>query len=263
MDDLVDEPGHDGVAAAELLELWLRLARGAYDGAPSGLDVIDDTMCEMAAHDVPFGYVVALADGMRMDLRRARYDTLTELRAYAHCVAGVVGLWIARLSGVRDGRALQHAARMGEAMQLSNIVRDVGDDHARGRLYLPGELLARHGLEPADVGAIVAGVRPVDGAYRATLDEIMDAADADYEAAFAWLPALPVELRPCMAVAARVYRGIHDAVRASGYDPRLRARTTAPQKLTLAARALLELRALARRPDGAAPHGALPEASHG
>lgn len=262
-DDLVDDATDGIVTGAELLETWLGIARASYEGTPCGIALVDRPMSEMAAAGVPFEHVRELAEGMRMDLAPTRYETMADLRAYTHRVAGVVGLWIARLVGVSDPRALEHAERMGHAMQLTNIARDVGEDWQRGRVYLPSDLLARHTLTPADVGAIASGARPIDSAYRAALDELMRMAEAEYAAAFAWLTALPAAVQPAMAVAARVYAGIHCALRDNGYDNLTRrARTSLARKMILALRALADLRRVRR--DHAAPAGAMmAEAAHG
>lgn len=262
-DDLVDDATDASVTGGELLDTWLGIARASYEGTPSGIALVDRPMAEMAAAGVPFDHVRELAEGMRMDLMPTRYETMADLRAYTHRVAGVVGLWIARLVGVSDPRALEHAERMGHAMQLTNIVRDVGEDWQRGRVYLPSELLARHALSPADVGAIATGARPLDPAYRAALDELMRMADAEYDAAFAWLTALPPAVQPALAVAARVYAGIHAALRDNGYDNLTRrARTSLARKTLLALGALAELRRV-RRDHPAPVRSVMAEPAHG
>jgi phytoene synthase len=94
-----------------------------------------------------------LIDGMEMDLTRSRYQTFAELELYCYRVAGVVGLMMAPVLGCRDARALPFAADLGTAMQLTNILRDVKEDLARGRVYLPHEELAAFGLTEADLAA--------------------------------------------------------------------------------------------------------------
>ncbi|MEO7040993.1 MAG: squalene/phytoene synthase family protein [Gemmatimonadaceae bacterium] len=248
-DDIVDEPDLTGsetgeqAGAAEMLREWVEMARAAYYGHKSGLAVIDRPMSEMADASVPFAYVDELATAMRMDLAVTPYETSLDLVRYTYGAAGVVGRWIAGLAGARDNAVLLNAQRMGHAMQLTNIVRDVGEDWQRGRLYLPAEVLRRHGVTAADIDAMLSGLRPISDAYRDVLDEIIATAEEHYRVAFEWLPALPSAVQPCMAVAARVYRGIHDVVRENNYDNlRLRARTTLTRKATIAARALFDLR---------------------
>jgi 15-cis-phytoene synthase len=144
---------------------------------------------------------------------------------------------------VRQPEVLERAASLGHAMQLTNILRDVGEDWRAGRLYLPAELLARHGLAEADLAAMHDGVRPIDPRYRALLGELMEEAEQEYTRAFAAIPSLPPAFQGPVAVAARVYRGIHAEIRRRGYDNlRRRAHTSTAAKLGLAARALWDLR---------------------
>ena len=121
-DDLVDGGAADAKA---LLDEWMGLAGRAYAGNGTGLALLNRVMEEAASARVPFTYAAELGEGMRMDLRRERYETLTDLRVYTHRVASVVGLWITELAGVRTPRVLARAGEMGHAMQLTNILRDV------------------------------------------------------------------------------------------------------------------------------------------
>ncbi len=250
-DDLVDRPGAGGAAVAEeMLEEWVELSRRAYGGEPTGIDLLDRVMGEAAAAEVPFAYASELAEGMRMDLRGESYPSLAALRVYTYRVAGVVGLWLSELFGVHDRWALERATSLGHAMQLTNILRDVGEDARRGRIYLPLQLLERHGIPPAELRAAARGERLVDPRYPPLVEELLQLAEADYRDAFAAIPSLPVPVRRPVAVAAFVYRGIHGEIRRRGYDNlRQRASTSAPAKLVLATRALRELGRTPRRGD--------------
>jgi len=239
-DDLVDNAADPSRSAIEArLATWLRHSERAYAGERTGVALLDRVMPEMASARVPFGYARELAAGMRMDLHHEPYADLRELRVYTYRVAGVIGLWLTELYGVHDQRVLHHAAALGHALQLTNILRDVGEDWARGRVYLPLDRLQAHGLEAHDLGAMRAGLAPVDDRFRGLVVELMGVAEADYRDAFAALPALPAFFARPVAVAAQVYRGIHDEIRRAGYDTlRRRARTSLPRKLWLGVRAL-------------------------
>jgi 15-cis-phytoene synthase len=235
-DDLVDDPMIDRVTAAALLDEWITLSRRAYAGRPSGIAFLDTVMGEMAAAGVPLRYAEELVEGMRMDLQGRRYGSLSELRVYTYRVASVVGLWISELFGVHDPATLQRAAAMGHAMQLTNIIRDVGEDLRAGRCYLPGDLMLRYGLDEAELR--VANRMP-DG-YAGLVEEMISATEASYRVGFEGISELPRTLRLPVAVAARVYRGILEEVRRNEYDNlNRRARTSGPRKLALAAQALL------------------------
>lgn len=239
-DDLVDRPP-EGWRVEQLLEEWLDLSRRANEGQLSGLALVDRVMGEMAEAAVPFAYAAELVEGMRMDVSAQRYDSLSELRIYTHRVASVVGLWLTRLFGVHDPAILERAARMGHAMQLTNILRDVGEDWGRGRLYLPTDLLRKHGVQETDLTRMCEG-SPLSPGYRALIEELVGVAEADYGAALAALPNLPSSFARPVAVAAHVYRGIHTEIRRRGYDNiRQRAYTAPLAKGMLAARALFEL----------------------
>ncbi len=242
-DNLADEPARDGMTRTELLDDWLQLAETSYNGTSAALPLLDITMREMREASVPFSHVVDLCRGMRMDIDGTSYSSLGELRVYTYRVAGVVGLWIAQLSGVREPSALANAERMGHAMQMTNILRDVGEDWKSGRLYIPQEVLARHGLERSDIAEMVAGTRPIPASYRDMIRELIQLARDDYDAAFAWLPSLPEPLQPGMAVAAGVYEAIHDALRRNDYDNiHARASTSLVRKVGIASHALRSLR---------------------
>jgi phytoene synthase len=247
-DDLVDRAEGEGGAALEaVLDEWVELSRHAYHGRPTGLDLVDRVMGEMAEARVPFAYAAELGEGMRMDLRRETYPTSAALRLYTYRVASVVGLWLTELFDVHDTATLQRAAAMGQAMQLTNILRDVGEDAAAGRIYLPAEAMARHGVTPAHLAEMRDGRSPISPGYSGLLEELMRDAEAGYALAFEAIPRLPDFAQRPVAVASHVYRGIHGAIRRNGYDNlRLRARTTAPEKAVLAARALWQLRSSRR-----------------
>jgi phytoene synthase len=239
-DDLIDRPP-EGRPPEELLEGWLDLSRRAHRGESTGLPLLDRVMGEMAGAAVPFAYAAELAEGMRMDLRGERYATLAELRRYTYRVASVVGLWLTRLSGVHDAAVLERAEQLGHAMQLTNIVRDVGEDWRRGRLYLPAELLRRHGVDEGEIARMCAG-GPLAPGYRDLVEELMEVAESDYRAALEALPSLPASFARPVAIAAHVYRGIHREIRRRRYDNlRQRAHTLPMVKGVLAARALWEL----------------------
>jgi phytoene synthase len=102
-------------------------------------------------YGIPVHYALELIEGMAMDVRGTRYGTLKELLLYCYRVAGTVGLMMSHVMGLRDEKALKHAADLGIAMQLTNIARDITEDAAMGRIYLPLSWLHEAEIPPEDI----------------------------------------------------------------------------------------------------------------
>ena len=238
-DNLVD--GDVGPNLAERrLDAWLMRSWDAYEGRDCGIDLVNHVMGEAAERDIPFAYAGDLVQAMRDDLHFTPYPDAVSLRVYTYRAAGVVGRWLTELHGVNDPWMLDRATSLGQAMQLTNILRDVGEDLQRGRVYLPVTLLEGHGLSFGDLHAIRSGQCSIDARYRALIEELIVLADSDYDRADDAIPRLPIEFRRAAGVASAVYRGIHDAIRRNGYDNLTRrAYTTRSQKVILAASALV------------------------
>ena len=170
---------------------------------------------------LPRLYADELVEGMAMDVGCVRYQTYTELLVYCFRVAGTVGLMMARTMGVTDEEALWRAARLGMAMQLTNICRDVAEDAGRGRVYLPAELL--------------------DRGSAAAVAELLRRADALYCSGDRGLRALPGRCAAAIRAARLIYADIGRVIAARGFDVgRGRAAVSRPRKLWLALRALVE-----------------------
>jgi 15-cis-phytoene synthase len=140
-DDIADR-STDRVAAAHALDAWER----QLDAPTDPIAVAFATAC--ARHGVPVEAVREMLAGVRMDLTPCRFATWEDLRLYCYRVAGTVGLMVAPILGCQDEDALPHAVDLGIAMQLTNILRDIGEDARRGRLYLPLEDLAAFDCNP-------------------------------------------------------------------------------------------------------------------
>jgi phytoene synthase len=223
-DDAVDA-GDDPAAAVARLRLELdavytwqagRWRAGAWPPPP------DPVLSAFAAvardRRIPRRYPEELLAGMAMDASGARYARQDDLRLYCHRVAGVVGLMMCHVLGVRDDAALVPAAQLGIAMQLTNICRDVAEDWDRGRLYVPDDLLARHGAGglAGDLGRPLPAraVAPLAGAVR----ELLALADRGYRAARRGIPALPWRAALAVRAAASIYAAIGARIRARGCD---------------------------------------------
>lgn len=169
-----------------------------------------------------------LLDGMEMDLDITRYADFAALDRYCYRVAGVVGLMMTHVFGYRSDRCLPHALALGTAMQLTNILRDIAEDHRMGRIYLPLDELARFGLTEADLAE-----GRVDDRFRALMRFQVDRARRYYAESEAGIPWLSGDSsRLTVRVMGRLYGGILGAIERQGYDVfRARARVSTPRKL--------------------------------
>jgi phytoene synthase len=154
-DDLADEPG-TAEAKTRALDDWRQaldaVLAGRCTGAWPGLAALADTV---ARHDIPARLLHEVIEGVSMDIQPCGFATFTGLADYCYHVASVVGLCCLHIWGYRseDGRAERLAEHCGIALQLTNILRDIGDDARNGRIYLPAEDLARFGVEPAQLAS--------------------------------------------------------------------------------------------------------------
>ena len=144
VDDVVDEVANPDVARAKLA-WWRQEIVAAFAGTPQhpvalALQPVID------AFALPQDLFQTVIDGMAMDLERSRYLDFGELEVYCHRVAGVVGLMSAEIFGATEAATRDYARDLGIAFQLTNIIRDVGEDAQRGRIYLPQDELARFGV---------------------------------------------------------------------------------------------------------------------
>jgi 15-cis-phytoene synthase len=183
---------------------------------------------------IPRRYPAELIEGMAMDVRNTHYRTLDDLLLYCHCVAGVVGLMMCHVFGLSSDRALDNAAHLGIAMQLTNICRDVEEDWRLGRVYLPHDMLVMAGageLGRPGVDAFPAEVRTVD-AFRTVTRQLLTQADRYYASADRGIGALPFRAGLAVRAARRLYHAIGLEVAAQDHDPR-RGRAVVPTRRKL------------------------------
>lgn len=153
--------------------------------------------------------------GFAMDVDERRYETLEDTLDYCYHVAGVVGVMMAIVMDVRDRPTLERASDLGIAFQLTNIARDVADDAALGRIYLPAGWLALEGVEAEPAAIMAEENRPSVAKVTARL---LDVADGYYESAGAGIARLPYRAAMAITAARSVYRTIGSVVRARGTD---------------------------------------------
>lgn len=141
VDDVVDEVSDLGVAQAKLG--WWRQQVAQAFASRADHPALQALMPHTAGFGIEARHLLAVIDGCQMDLDQSRYLDFANLQQYCHLVAGIVGEVAARIFGQTDPRTTDYAHRLGLAFQLTNIVRDVGEDAARGRIYLPVNELQR------------------------------------------------------------------------------------------------------------------------
>lgn len=215
LDDAVDAGGPEG-SRIDARRARLDALRAELDRAWAGA-ATEPVFVALADVARRFGIDRALCDelvvGVAMDLDTRRYATFADTRRYCYRVASVVGLVCLRLFGCHDPAAEAPAVDLGLAMQLTNICRDVGEDLARDRIYLPQDELERFGVREA---ALRGGV--VDDAFRACLAFQVARAREHFARGRALLPLLPRRARACPAALAGGYEALLRRIEARGYD---------------------------------------------
>jgi 15-cis-phytoene synthase len=207
-DDLVDRPGADACAA---LESW---RTAALSPRPQRDDPVALAWADTRArYRIPSCYPHQLFDGVSRDLYQNRYATFDELAQYAYGVASTVGLMVAHIIGFAGPHAIPYAVKLGVALQITNILRDIEEDWQAGRLYLPQEELASFGLSEHD---IAAGC--VDNRWRAFMRFQIARNRALYADAWPGIQLLNRDGRFAIAAAAVMYRGILDDIEAHDMD---------------------------------------------
>lgn len=219
-DDIADRSA-DLVTAARALDAW----EWQLDQPTDPIAVAFATV--RARYGVPVAAARELLAGVRMDLAPARFATWDDLRLYCYRVAGTVGLMVAPILGCRDDRALPHAVDLGIAMQLTNVLRDIGEDARRDRLYLPQEDLAAFGCDPE---AILRG-RP-NGQFGDLLAFEIARARALYADGQRGLPALSPAGHLTALAGSELYATILTRIEEMDYDVLdTRAHVSTPRKL--------------------------------
>jgi phytoene synthase len=222
IDDLVDDPppelSNEQIRAR--LYGWRRWLH--QEGCGSRMPEPEELAIELEAvlrrFSVPRAYLLALLDGVETDLVPVTICTFKELYIYCMRVAGTVGLAMCHLLGARHTSAYRAAAELGVAMQLTNILRDLGSDLRRGRSYLPADELAQFGYSPARLRYLATTSAIPDDSFRALMRFQIERAQMYYARGLAGVWLLPPEVRLAVLVAGRVYRAILKAIEAQDYN---------------------------------------------
>ena len=244
-DDAIDgaPPAQRGAALAGLHGELDRIAAGVSSGDP----IVDAFGSVVRTTGMPWHYPRELLAGMRMDLEQPGYDELPDLLHYCYRVAGTVGLMMSHVLKLRDDDALQAAAKLGLAMQLTNICRDVVEDWHLGRIYLPRDRLQAAGL--GDLPRRLGGPFPcaARGPLRTVVADMLALAAHLYAGAEAGFIALPWRAALSIRAARAIYAAIGDRIERAACDV-----TAGRAVVPLAGKLIAVLRA------GAAATGELP-----
>jgi phytoene synthase len=209
-DDIADEPGIED-RAARFAEYRRRLA-ASFDGSAD--DEVFVALADAARRfNLPRLHLEEIVQGAEQDLTVTRYATFADLRAYCTKVASAVGLVCVEIFGYSDPAARGFAETLGIGMQLTNILRDIGEDARRGRVYIPAEELARFGVPEQD---LIAG--KVGPAFRNMMAFQVARARDHFRDSEGLFPLLPRKARFCPLAIRGLYTGILDRIERRGYD---------------------------------------------
>jgi len=228
VDDVVDEMTDAGVAATKLA-WWKSEVAQSFAGQPSH-PVMKALMPHTAAYGIEARHLQAVIDGCQMDLEQTRYLDYPNLQRYCHLVAGVVGEVAARIFGQTDPATTAYAHKLGQALQLTNIIRDVGEDALRGRIYLPVSE-----LQQFDVKAHEILKRSYSERFTALMQFQAQRAHALYEEALALLPNADRRAQKPGLMMASIYRTLLREIEADQFQVlHQRIKLTPLRKLWLA-----------------------------
>ena len=228
VDDVVDEGLDPQVAGPKLA--WWRAEVANYAAGNPQHPVTKALSVFRKQFSVDEARLLEIIDGMEMDLTQSRYLDWPNLERYCHRVAGVVGLLAAGIFGYTDARTLDYARSLGIAFQLTNIIRDVGEDARKNRIYLPMDEMKRFGVTAADI--LNARETPEFGKL---MEFEGQRAREHYAKAFAALPAADRKAQRAGLIMAAIYRTLLDEIEADGFRVLTRRTSLTPlRKLWLA-----------------------------
>lgn len=206
-DDLVDQPG----ASAQLFEEWRKISLADHPGTAD--EAVRACIHTRTKFRIPLGYAQQLLDGVSRDLTQNRYETFEDLALYCYGVASTVGLMYMSIIGYRSSAAVPYAVRLGVALQMTNILRDVAEDWKNNRVYLPREELAQFDLSEDDIHTGIVTDR-----WRAFMKFQIARIQKLYQDAMPGIYLVHGEGQLALYAAAQFYRGILNDIEAHDYD---------------------------------------------
>lgn len=214
LDDIVDEaPSGQETKVQQELNTWRKRLDLLYSDEPVEEPILVAMRSVLAEYPVKKVLFEELIAGLEMDLYKQTYQTFEQLRLYCYRVASTVGLMGSEVFGYADASALPKAEALGIAMQLTNILRDVGEDLAMGRIYLPSDELAQFDYQVSDLKA-----GRLDPRFIRLMQFQVKRARQFYQEADAGIPLLQPDSRLTVLAASRLYGGILQAIEYNNYD---------------------------------------------
>ena len=210
VDDVVDECP-DAAVSRTKLAWWRSEVQAMYEGRASH-PVTAALAVSLKHFYLPQEQLLEIIDGMEMDLEQVRYADFKALHLYCYRVASVVGLLAAEIFGYSDRQTLKYAHDLGLTFQLTNIIRDVGEDARRGRIYLPQDEMSRFCVSDSDL----LHANYSDN-FRRLMEFQVERAQALYQQAFAQLPAADRKTQRAGLIMAAIYRATLDEIVRDGF----------------------------------------------
>lgn len=219
VDDIADECTELQIAQTKL-SWWRSEIENLYQNKPQH-PVSKALLPHIKTYNLDAEHFIEIIDGMEMDLSFNRYEDFTQLQLYCYRVAGVVGLLSAQIFGFSNRKTLKFAHDLGIAFQLTNIIRDVGEDARRNRIYLPLEDLARFNVSEDDILH-----SKETGAVKKLLEHQIERAENYYNRALGELPDEDRKSQRVGLMMAAIYRTLLREIKADGAQKVLNSRTS-------------------------------------
>lgn len=237
-DEIVDNSGYDQEKdiLAEL-EDWEKMWQKAYVGETTIYPILNLTAQVFKKYDIPYQYSLDFLKAMKQDVYITRYDTYQDLKNYMYGSAVVVGLMMTYIIGFNNDKALDYAPYLGEAMQLTNFIRDIGEDYKdRGRIYLPQKDMLKYNVQEIDIENNKITLEFIE----LIKFEIKRARDL-YRKSDKGLKYLNKRGRFAVIMASRMYEAILDKIEQNNYNVLTkRARTSKREKIYILGKSALE-----------------------
>jgi len=209
VDDIVDEPSD--ARQDSQLDYWRTMVETA---SFADNDLVAAAWADtLTRYHIPRHYALQLIDGVARDLSQSRYQTFDELATYCYSVASTVGLMSMYIVGFTNPEAVPYAIKLGVALQMTNILRDVGEDYNNGRLYLPREELAFHSIREADIAE-----GRIANNWRQFMRFQIDRTRQLYEESWPGIKMLERDGQLAVGAASVFYQGILDEIERKDYD---------------------------------------------